>query len=142
MGKWEVQLAGGERPAERGLSLLECTLALFILFLVLVAGLGVVAASLGAAGHLQRANVAQALLEGAIDELLSLPFDDPALAPGGSLDEAVAGYAREERLDGRTFQIRILISSWADGVRRVSVAVRETGQPAGVGPRLSALAVR
>ncbi len=87
---------------QRGVGLAECMAALLILALGAVAGMELVVLSAWSGDALQRAAAANTLLAGRMEELLALPYDHPALEPGGSLSLPRPGYSEVVTLDGRS----------------------------------------
>jgi len=99
-----------DRKGELGVSLAECVAALLLLGVGALSGLQLVALSLGTGDRLQRDAAVHSLLAGRLEERLSLTFDDPALDPGGSLDDPRPGYTEELILDGRAWHLLCFVS--------------------------------
>ncbi len=125
---------------EQGVSLAECTAALLLIGLAALSGLELVALTVVTGDRLQRHAAANCLLAGRLEERLALPYDDPALDPGGSLDDPRPGYAEELTLDGRPWQVLCLVSQEAGGRKLVTLRLAPAG--GGPGARLSAWVVR
>jgi len=132
----------GEQGSERGVGLAECSAALLLLAVAALAGMELVALSVRAADRLQRLSTAGSQLTGRLDSLLALPFDDPALLPGGSLADPLPGYAEDLVLDGRPWQILWMVTLEADGGKLISLRLVRTGESGRPGPRLSAKVYR
>jgi hypothetical protein len=128
---------------QQGIGLAECTAALLILAVGALAGMELVVLSASSGDTLQRWAAANTLLAGRMEELLALPYDDPALEPGGSHTVARPGYSEEVTLDGRVWCLLRRVSPEAGGRKRVTLAVVGAGEGGRrPGARLSAWVVR
>jgi len=125
---------------ERGIGLAECAAALLVLAMGALAGMELVVLSVRAGDALQRAAAANSLLAGRLDRLLALPFDDPALSPGGSLIFPRPGFSEEVSLDGRVWRIYRQVSLQGTHEKLITLRVVVAGDAADrPGARLSAM---
>ncbi len=127
---------------QQGIGLAECTAALLILAVGALAGMELVVLSARSGDALQRQAAANTLLAGRMEELLSLPYDDPALEPGGSLILPRPGYSEEVTLDGRSWLLHRQVAMEAGGQKLVTLTVVLAGEGGRrPGARLSAWVV-
>jgi hypothetical protein len=128
---------------DRGLGLAECAAALLVLAAGALAGMELVALSARAGDTLRRASAANCLCAGRLEELQALPFDDPALRPGGSLRLPLPGYSEDVTLDGRVWRLYLrIVMEGAHGkviTLRITLASEENQAP---GTRLSTMVFR